>query len=174
MRPRGYPAWSEAPWALAGPNAPLALGNGSHYVAEEAITISELRGGNARVKLGIGARLVHGCRQLRCSFGLPHVPGLSPARGRAALILGFPPTLAGGPRHADGSGCVGGAQAVVTGAVPMSEGGSPCNMAGQAENPHGDHPSGCPPKPIASETPQPSSDGSVSYVSEPSQGLGPT
>ena len=168
MHPREYPARSEAPWALTGPNAPSALGtaqtivsitsalgNGSHYVAEEAITIPELHGGNARAKLGIGARLAHGRCQLRCSFGLPHVPGLSRARGQAALILGFPPTLAEDPRHADGNGCIGGAQAVVTGAVPTSEDGSPCNMTGQAESPHGGPPSGCPSKPMASETPNP-------------------
>ena len=172
MHPREYPARSEAPWAPTGSNAPPALGtaqtfaqtivcitsalcNGSHYVAEEAVTIPELRGGNARMKLGISARLAHGRRQLQRSFCLPHVPGLLRARGQTALILGFPSTLAGRSRHADDSGCVGGAQAVVTGGGPTSEGGSPCNMTGQAENPHEDPPSGCPSKPMASETPNP-------------------
>ena len=88
----------------------------------------------------------------RRSFGLPHAPGPSRARGRAAPVPEFPPVLEDGTRHADGGGC---AQAVVTGAGPVFEGSSPCSMAGQAENPYGDPPSGCPSKPTASETPNP-------------------
>ena len=73
-----------------------------------------------------------------------------------------------------GSGCVGGARAVVTGAVPVLTGGSPRNMTGRAENPYGDPPSGHPSKTNSFGDLQSSPNRSVSHVSEPSQGLGPS
>ena len=184
MPSRWHPVRSEAPWALTRPNAQpavavsseaaalalsaaqtfaqsivsitSALGKGSLRIADEAVTIPDLQDSNASnagIKLNICACLAHCRRRSRRSFGLPHAPGLPRARGQTAPILEFPPT--GGPRRADGSGWVGGAQAVVAGAVPVFEGGFPRNMKGQAENLLGDPPIGRPSEPTASEAPNP-------------------